>query len=451
MSVVVADAVAERVHKWLGDIPAGWTGARLFEVADAWTSNVDKHAVEGQPPVRLCNYVDVYKNDSIVDSLDFMAATATREQIRKFRIRVGDTLITKDSETADDIGVPAFVEYEADDLICGYHLAIIRPHTKKVVPKFLYWTLDSEPIARQWGVTAAGVTRVGIRSTDLNKVTIPLPSPDEQRAIAEFLDHETARIDALVAKQEELIRHLEERRLAVITTTTLTGLRGEESGEHDVTRWGSSLAVEPWLVRAPSTWGMERFKTVCLPREERNVAGTELMLSLTVKGYLIDRSTMAVQQNASDASIPRYFVARPNDLVVNPMWLIGGAIGVSDKRGAVSPDYRVFEIADVLDPWYLNAVLRSAPYFDQYRLYTRSNTTFDRRIKQNDLDNLPIPIPPMDEQRDIVAHINEQTTQIDALISKTQEHIALARERRSALITAAVTGQIDVRTTRKAS
>lgn len=451
MSVVVADAVAERVHKWLGDIPAGWTGARLFEVADAWTSNVDKHSVEGQPSVRLCNYVDVYKNDSIVDSLDFMAATATREQIRKFRIRVGDTLITKDSETADDIGVPAFVEYEADDLICGYHLAIIRPHTKKVVPKFLYWTLDSEPIARQWGVTAAGVTRVGIRSTDLNKVTIPLPSPDEQRAIAEFLDHETAQIDALVAKQEELIRHLEERRLAVITTTTLTGLRGEESGEHDVTRWGSSLAVEPWLVRAPHTWGMERFKTVCLPREERNIAGTELMLSLTVKGHLIDRSTMAVQQNASDASIPRYFVARPNDLVVNPMWLIGGAIGVSDKRGAVSPDYRVFEIADVLDPWYLNAVLRSAPYFDQYRLYTRSNTTFDRRIKQNDLDNLPIPIPPMDEQRDIVAHINEQTTQIDALISKTQEHIALARERRSALITAAVTGQIDVRTARKAS
>ncbi|MBZ5733588.1 restriction endonuclease subunit S [Nocardioides sp. TRM66260-LWL] len=451
MSVVVADAVAERVHKWLGDIPAGWTGARLFEVADAWTSNVDKHSVEGQPSVRLCNYVDVYKNDSIVDSLDFMAATATREQIRKFRIRVGDTLITKDSETADDIGVPAFVEYEADDLICGYHLAIIRPHTKKVVPKFLYWTLDSEPIARQWGVTAAGVTRVGIRSTDLNKVTIPLPSPDEQRAIADFLDHETAQIDALVAKQEELIRHLEERRLAVITTTTLTGLRGEESGEHDVTRWGSSLAVEPWLVRAPHTWGMERFKTVCLPREERNVAGTELMLSLTVKGHLIDRSTMAVQQNASDASIPRYFVARPNDLVVNPMWLIGGAIGVSDKRGAVSPDYRVFEIADVLDPWYLNAVLRSAPYFDQYRLYTRSNTTFDRRIKQNDLDNLPIPIPPMDEQRVIVAHINEQTTQIDALISKTQEHIALARERRSALITAAVTGQIDVRTARKAS
>src|SRR4051794_11877374 len=120
-------AVLGRVHKWLGDLPTGWTGARLFQVADAWTSNVDKHMVAGQPRVRLCNYVDVYKNDSIVNSLDFMAATATRDQIKRFRIRAGDTLITKDSETADDIGVPAFVEYEADDLICGYHLAIIRP------------------------------------------------------------------------------------------------------------------------------------------------------------------------------------------------------------------------------------------------------------------------------------------------------------------------------------
>lgn len=452
MSDAAQAAVAERVGKWLGTLPSDWAGARLFEVARAWTSNVDKHTVEGQSPVRLCNYVDVYKNDSIVESLDFMVASATREQTKKFRIRVGDTLITKDSETADDIGVPAHVEYEANDLICGYHLAIVRPDRRKADPKFLYWALRSEPIARQWGVTAAGVTRVGIRSTDLTKVTIPLPPLNKQRAIADFLDRETAQIDALVAKQEELIHHLNERRLAVITWTALTGLEGEESGGLDSGRWGSSLAVEPWLQLAPRSWGMERFKTVCFPRDERNVAGTELMLSLTVKGHLIDRSSMSIQQNASDVSIPRYFVARPGDLVVNPMWLIGGAIGVSEKRGAVSPDYRVFEITEALDPWYLHAVLRSAPYFDQYRLYTRSNTTFDRRIKQNDLDNLPLPIPPIDEQRAIVKYIEEQTTRIDALIAKAKEHIALAKERRSALITAAVTGQIDVRTsTQKAS
>ncbi|MEK8227329.1 hypothetical protein NKG05_16395 [Oerskovia sp. M15] len=77
--------------------------------------------------MRLCNYTDVYRNDSITDSMTFMEATASPEQIERFRIRVGDTLITKDSETADDIGIPSYVRYEADDLICGYHLAIVRP------------------------------------------------------------------------------------------------------------------------------------------------------------------------------------------------------------------------------------------------------------------------------------------------------------------------------------
>lgn len=317
--------------------------------------------------------------------------------------------------------------------------------------RYLTYFMLSEPFRMYVTQLAMRVKMPKINREELSAAPWLRPPADEQRAIADYLDHETTQIDALVAKQEELIRHLEERRLAVITTTALTGLDDEQVGEHDLSRWGSSLAVEPWLARAPRSWGMERFKTVCLAREERNLAGTELMLSLTVKGHLIDRSSMAIQQNASDASIPRYFVARPGDLVVNPMWLIGGAIGVSDKRGAVSPDYRVFEIDEALDPWYLHAVLRSAPYFDQYKLYTRSNTTFDRRIKQNDLDNLPLPLPPIDEQHAIVKHIDEQTAQIDALIAKAEEHIALAKERRSALITAAVTGQIDVRTARKES
>lgn len=318
-----------------------------------------------------------------------------------------------------------------------------------VTPEFFYYAFGS--MFHLMALDGSAKSTVdSVRRHMIADMPFGVPPLDEQRTIADYLDHETAEIDALASKQEELIRHLEERRLAVVTATALTGLQGEDGGGHDVSRWGSSLAVEPWLNRAPASWGVERFKTVCLPREERNVAGTELMLSLTIKGHLIDRSTMAIQQNASDASIPRYFVTRPGDLVVNPMWLTGGAIGVSDKRGAVSPDYRVFEIKDRLNPWYLHAVLRSAPYFDQYRLYTRSNTTFDRRIKQNDLDNLPLPIPPISEQLAIVEHIEEQTTQIDALIRKAREHIALTKERRWALITAAVTGQIDVHTARKA-
>ena len=196
------DEYVDSNSRWLGETPAHWRVGRLDHVATAWTSNVDKHSVDGQSAVRLCNYTDVYKNESIVEGMDFMRATATSEQIDRFRLRLGDTIITKDSETSDDIGIPAYVEYEAEDLICGYHLAMVRPKVDEAFPRFLYWALSAQPTLSQWAVQAAGVTRVGIRSTDLTKATLALPPLAEQRTIAMYLDRETAKIDALIREQQ---------------------------------------------------------------------------------------------------------------------------------------------------------------------------------------------------------------------------------------------------------
>lgn len=421
-------AVLERVHKWLGDLPSGWTGARLFQVADAWMSNVDKHTVEGQPPVRLCNYVDVYKNDSIVDSLDFMAATATRDQIKRFQVRVGDTLITKDSETADDIGVPAFVEYEADDLICGYHLAIIRPDRRKVAPKFLYWALGSEPTARQWGVTAAGVTRVGIRSTDLNKVTIPLPPLDEQRAIADYLDHETAQIDALVAKQEEFVGLLRERR-----SRAREALASRVAHGHRL-RWvlyevddrvGARAADLP-LMSVSIDWGVRR-------RDEMT------------------------EKLARAEDLSHYKVCLAGDIVVNRMRAFQGALGVAPEDGVVSPDYAVLRATTEVDPHWLAELMRTRAFVGEITLRLRgiggtdSGNVRTPRINTADLLDISADITNVNAQQAELANVVRETTRIDALIAKAEEHIALAEERRSALITAAVTGQFDVRTAWEAS
>ncbi|PKV80470.1 type I restriction enzyme S subunit [Nocardia fluminea] len=411
------NAVAERVHKWLGELPSGWRGARLLEVSDAWTSNVDKHTVEGQPPVRLCNYVDVYQNDSIVDSLDFMVATATREQIKRFRVRVGDTLITKDSETADDIGIPAFVEYEAKDLICGYHLAIVRPDRRKAVPKFLYWVLRSEPIARQWGVTAAGVTRVGIRSTDLNKVTIPLPPLDEQSAVAGFLDYETAQIDALVAKQEELLTLLAERRRSV-----LDRVLSEVGGERRRLRWlyrSSSVANKP----------------------------NEEVLSVYRDHGVIPKASRSDNFNKTPENVDRYLLVRPHDLVVNKMKAWQGSLGVSAHRGIVSGDYEVLRPTTLdLDPDFAHFILRSPELILEYRVRSRGIRPSQWRLYWQDLADISVAVPPLAEQRSAASRIKTETDAIDSLIAQAREHIAFAKERRSALITAAVTGQIDVRT-----
>ena len=122
---------------WLGDVPAHWDMRRLRTVAEMRVSNVDKHTIEGELPVRLCNYVDVYKHHRITPTMPFMTATASRDEIERFRLERGDVLITKDSETWDDIGVPSLVAESADDLLSGYHLALLRPTTEILVDRNL--------------------------------------------------------------------------------------------------------------------------------------------------------------------------------------------------------------------------------------------------------------------------------------------------------------------------
>lgn len=433
MSAVTADPVAERVAKWLGDLPTGWTGARLLEVADAWTSNVDKHTVEGQPAVRLCNYVDVYKNDAITDSLDFMAASATQEQIQKFRIRQGDTLITKDSETADDIGAPAYVDYEAHDLICGYHLAIVRPDTRRVVPKFLYWALGSEPTARQWGVVAAGVTRVGIRSTDLNKVTIPLPPLDEQRAIADYLDQETAQIDALVAKQEEFIGLLKERRQAVVRIATGRG----------------KPLPDGWrLVRLSHLFSSTGSGTT--PANEDILDAADGDVPWVTTGELRERQISTTQRAVSFSSLRKYSALKVYPAGTLLIAMYGATIG---RTGLLAVPASTNQACCAL----VGPIGTSVEFVEYSLIAAREWLLLEAsgggqpNINQDKVRAFRIPMPPIEEQRAIVEHINEQTSRIDALIAKAEEHITLAKERRSALITAAVTGQIDVRTARKAS
>ena len=137
---------------------------RLRDVAIVLTSNVDKVIDLDEHPVRLCNYVDVYKNNIIRNDMPFKSGSATAAEIRKFNVHVDDVIITKDSETADDIGVPALVKSTANDIVCGYHLSILRADHRRMIGPFLYWHLLSKKSQEDFGNAANGVTRYGLPS-----------------------------------------------------------------------------------------------------------------------------------------------------------------------------------------------------------------------------------------------------------------------------------------------
>ena len=227
--------------EWLGEVPEHWEVKRLEHVAFYRTSSVDKKTEEDELPVRLCNYTDVYYGDRIrVSEGEFMNATASTSEVQRFRLLVGDILVTKDSEDWRDIAVPAIVDETADDFVCGYHLGVIRSGPG-IHPLFLYRALQSEAVNRQLQVSASGVTRYGLSNAAVGDVVLPLPPIDEQRAIGAFLDRETVRIDSLVAKMRLLIERLGEYRAALITAAVTGKIDVRGSAESPEAHFRSQL------------------------------------------------------------------------------------------------------------------------------------------------------------------------------------------------------------------
>ena len=215
---------------WLGDVPAGWDVRRLKSVVDMRVSNVDKHVKDGELLVRLCNYVDVYQSERITEDIPFMRAIATASEIARFRLHLGDVLIIKDSETWDDIGVPALVDYSASDLICGYHLAVLRPFKSSLDGRFLFRALQSSMVSSQFHVSANGVTRYGLTHQAIKSALLPLPPLAEQDAIARYLDKATAEMDAAVANARRTVELLGEYRARLVGDAVMgrVDVRGAE-------------------------------------------------------------------------------------------------------------------------------------------------------------------------------------------------------------------------------
>lgn len=171
----------------MGEVRDKWDAALLGEVAEVILSGVDKKSYDDQHTVRLCNYTDVFYNTYINNAIPFMVSTASDNEIEKCRLRLHDVIITKDSETADEIAQASVVIEELENVICGYHLAIVRPNQEKVFGPFLREILMIPDVHHQFEKFANGVTRFGLTSSTINTVTIPFPSLLEQREIAEVL------------------------------------------------------------------------------------------------------------------------------------------------------------------------------------------------------------------------------------------------------------------------
>lgn len=171
----------------LGTIPATWQVSKFGKIAKISFSSVDKRTLDDEIPVRLCNYTDVYYNSNIHPEIQFMSASASHQEYDRWALKQGDVLFTKDSETADDIGVPAYVTRDMPDVLCGYHLGLARPDPNFVQGRFLAEVLRSNIYRKLFSRIANGITRFGLTLEATKDLPVPVPSLSEQNKLSSYI------------------------------------------------------------------------------------------------------------------------------------------------------------------------------------------------------------------------------------------------------------------------
>ncbi len=267
-----------------GLTPNHWRRAVLRDVTDLTLSSVDKRSRTNERSVMLCNYTDAYNNSFIRADMDFMKATATDHEIARCSLAAGDVIITKDSEKHDDIGVPALVRERIEGLVCGYHLAILRPRRSEVDGGYLYYALSTEEIQRQFHSYANGVTRFGLRKADIGLVEIPVPTLHEQRSIA----HVLGTLDDKIELNRRMNATLEGMARALFKDWFVdfgpvrAKMEGRDTGlPKEIARLFPDRLVDSDLGEIPEGWETTRLDNVATITKGRSYRRRELVASDT--------------------------------------------------------------------------------------------------------------------------------------------------------------------------
>ncbi|VVB90518.1 Type I restriction modification DNA specificity domain protein [uncultured archaeon] len=404
--------------EWMGKVPEGWKLQKLKNIVKVNLSNVDKKTIEGEDTVKLCNYLDVYYNDYITPNLDFMEATASPDQIDKFALKEGDVIITKDSESWEDIAVPAYVPHDLDGVICGYHLAHIRPNNLDIDGEYLFWSFCAPQQNHQFRVEAHGITRFGIGKYSIDNSIFLVPPLNDQKYIARFLDDRTRKIDFLIEKKQKLIELLKEERAAVINPgchKRARPARADEGFGGGVAGGGAGREVKKLkhiaVLKSGDFINAENIK----PTGDFPVLGGN-----GLRGY--------TNTNTHEG----------NYILIGRQGALCGNINLVAGKFYATEHAVVVTIPDKSNTIWLAELLRSMN-LNQY-----SQASAQPGLAIETIKNLFIPFPPYKAQKEIVSLINSETSRIDRAASTIEKEIALLQEYRTALISEVVTGKIDV-------
>ena len=430
--------------EWLGEVPAHWELQRLRFVAELNPSKAEVAALNKDMLVSFLPMEAIGEDGSL--DLERERPISELEAGYTF-FRDGDVTIAKitpcfeNGKGAVMRGLRGGVGFGTTELI------VARPRPMRITSESLHWWFISEPFRKRgeshmYG--AGGQKRVP--DDFVRDFIVALPAVAEQTAIATFLDHETTKIDALVEEQKRLIELLKEKRQAVISHAVTKGLNPNAPMKDSGVQW---------LGEVPAHWELNRLKFVAHVQtgiaKGKDNAGKQviaipyLRVANVQDGYLDLEDVSTIEIPAED--LARYRL-KAGDVLMNE----GGDFDKLGRGhiwdGSIDPcihQNHVFAVRPSgISPQWLNVVTSSA--YAQFFFMSRSKQSTNlASISSTNLLELPVVTPPAVEQADVLHWIDAQADAFDRLMDIAANAVQLLQERRTALISAAVTGKIDVR------
>lgn len=418
--------------EWIGRVPEHWKVKPICRV----TSVNDDTLPDSTSGATIIRYVDISSvgfMEGIKQATEMSFTDAPSRARRK--ASSGDVIV---STVRTYLKAVAAVTDEYADCVFSTGFAILR--ASQLEQSFLKWMILNELLVQAIEAHSEGLSYPAINASALVKLKSAIPPREEQTTIATTLDRETTRIDTLVEKKQRFIELLEEKRQAVITQAVTKGL------DPNVPMKDSGVE---WIGEVPVHWGAEKVGNLFAELNDRGGSKDQLLAVSQEHGVLPQAEYAATvdrrlsQSQSGDYS--NYKSVEPRSFVYNKMRMWQGAIGLSRYSGCVSPAYVTFRALHPVDESFYFGVFRTGGFVSEVNRLSQGICDDQNSCSFGDFRTIFVPSPPHREQSQIATFLDRETTRIDTLIEKTRDSIELLKERRSALITAAVTGKIDVR------
>lgn len=411
---------------WLGEIPSHWEESAI----KALTRVVSRKNKPSEPLLSVYRDYGVILKSSRDDNYNrpgqdlsaYKYVKPTNLVLNKMKTWQGSLGVSE----LHGIVSPAYITCELD--------------ISNVFPRYLHYLLRCRNYIHEYNRLSYGVrtNQWDMRYDDFKKIPVFLPSKQEQRAIAKFLDRKTVQIDCFIANKEKLIAQLNEQKTAIIRKAVTKGIN------LDATLKPSGIEE---VGDVPEHWDLIKtkylFRLVTDPAPTNN--DYELLSIYTNIGV---RPRKELEEKGNKATTTDgYWIVKKGDFIVNKLLAWMGAIGLSSYDGVTSPAYDILRKTRPLNERFYDYLFRCGIYFLEFKRRSRGIMEVRLRLYFDQFGQIPLVLPSIEEQDKIVAYLGEKTSKIDAAIAKAQKEIELIKQYRQVLISQAVTGKIDVRET----